>query len=171
MNNVAEPQAKVNPVITAEQLLEHWQGHRRLTRRAIEVYPEDKFFTYSIGGMRPFADLIMEMLAMPEEGLKGAITGDWLKGEDVNKLFARKAPATKADILRLWDETTEKINELWPKIPAHRFQENDMAFGMYEGQIYWTILYFIDNEIHHRGQGYVYLRSLGIEPPAFWERN
>jgi uncharacterized damage-inducible protein DinB len=28
----------------------------------------------------------------------------------------------------------------------------------------------IDNEIHHRGQGYVYLRALGIEPPPFCER-
>jgi uncharacterized damage-inducible protein DinB len=24
--------------------------------------------------------------------------------------------------------------------------------------------------VHHRGQGYVYLRALGIEPPPFWER-
>ncbi|MEJ6979249.1 DinB family protein [Pedobacter sp. P351] len=29
----------------------------------------------------------------------------------------------------------------------------------------------IDNEIHHRGQAYVYLRSLGITPPFFWERD
>lgn len=34
-----------------------------------------------------------------------------------------------------------------------------------------VILYAIDNEIHHRGQGYVYLRSLGIEPPPFYERS
>ncbi|MEJ7681733.1 MAG: DinB family protein [Segetibacter sp.] len=33
-----------------------------------------------------------------------------------------------------------------------------------------SIFYFIDNEIHHRAQGYVFLRSLGIEPPHFWER-
>jgi uncharacterized damage-inducible protein DinB len=30
--------------------------------------------------------------------------------------------------------------------------------------------YWIDNEIHHRGQAYVYLRALGIEPPAFYDR-
>jgi uncharacterized damage-inducible protein DinB len=36
--------------------------------------------------------------------------------------------------------------------------------------VYFFILYWIDNEIHHRGQAYVYLRSLGIEPPHFWER-
>jgi uncharacterized damage-inducible protein DinB len=29
---------------------------------------------------------------------------------------------------------------------------------------------FIDNEVHHRGQGYVYLRALGVEPSPFWER-
>jgi uncharacterized damage-inducible protein DinB len=33
------------------------------------------------------------------------------------------------------------------------------------------MLYWIDNEIHHRGQGYVYLRALGIEPPAFYDRS
>ncbi|MGB4400232.1 MAG: DinB family protein [Daejeonella sp.] len=26
-----------------------------------------------------------------------------------------------------------------------------------------------DNETHHRAQAYVYLRALGIEPPAFWD--
>ena len=33
------------------------------------------------------------------------------------------------------------------------------------------ILYAVDNEIHHRAQGYVYLRSLSIEPPAFYDRS
>jgi uncharacterized damage-inducible protein DinB len=28
----------------------------------------------------------------------------------------------------------------------------------------------IDNEIHHRGQAYVYLRALGLDVPPFWER-
>ncbi len=32
------------------------------------------------------------------------------------------------------------------------------------------LLYGLENEIHHRGQGFVYLRELGIEPPAFYER-
>jgi uncharacterized damage-inducible protein DinB len=33
------------------------------------------------------------------------------------------------------------------------------------------VLYVIDNEVHHRGQGYVYLRALQIEPPAFYDRS
>jgi len=45
--------------------------------------------------------------------------------------------------------------------PPERFPNPD---------VYENILYFVDNEIHHRGQAYVYLRALGIEPPFFWER-
>ena len=108
-------------------------------------------------------------MAVP--GLEGVITGKWISGEETNELFSRRAPGTKAEVLKLWDETTEKINELWPQIPPHRFQDVDRAFGLYEGTIFFTVFYWSDNEIHHRGQGYVYLRSLGIEPPAFWDRN
>ncbi len=41
-------------VETADQVLHHWQGHRELTRRTIEAFPEDKLFTFSVGGMRTF---------------------------------------------------------------------------------------------------------------------
>ena len=48
--------------------------------------------------------------------------------------------------------------------------ESDLAFGQWQMPIHGLLLYIIDNEIHHRGQGYVYLRALGIEPPPFYER-
>ena len=36
----------------------------------------------------------------------------------------------------------------------------------------WDLLfYIIDNEVHHRGQGFVYLRALGVEPPQFPDRS
>ncbi|MDP1570083.1 MAG: DinB family protein [Vicinamibacterales bacterium] len=47
----------------------------------------------------------------------------------------------------------------------------DDGFGQYPGTGYDILLYAIDNEIHHRGQGYVYLRALGIEPPGFYDRD
>jgi uncharacterized damage-inducible protein DinB len=70
----------------------------------------------------------------------------------------------------LWDESTKEIDSLWPRIPPERFSETVMAFGQYEGRVHDLLLYVIDNEIHHRGQGYVYLRVLGIAPPPFYER-
>ncbi|WP_276366708.1 DinB family protein [Chryseolinea sp. H1M3-3] len=154
-------------IISSEQLLKQWQEHRALTRRVIEAFPEDKLYSYSIGGMRPFAALAMEMQGMAIPGIQGVISGEW---ETSPEIFNRPAPNPKKELLKLWDETTEEINKLWPQIPPHRFQEIDVAFGQYKAPLYYIIFYWIDNEIHHRGQGYVYLRSLGIEPPAFWDR-
>jgi uncharacterized damage-inducible protein DinB len=154
--------------ISPEAMLGHWQGHRRLTRKVIEAFPEDKLFTYSVGGMRPFAELAMEMVQMGAPGIRGVVVGTWPSWEEVEKNYP--TPATREELLALWDRATEQINSLWPHITPQRFQEVDKMFGQYEGTIYWNILYLIDNEVHHRGQGYVYLRSLGITPPFFWER-
>jgi uncharacterized damage-inducible protein DinB len=169
-NNTLETTEMTQPgtVITPEAMLTHWQGHRKVTRRVIEAFPESELFTYSIGGMRPFSELVMEMIRMGAPGIRGVVTGTWQTWEEVEK--SHKTPKTRSELLNLWDKSTEQINSLWPHITPRRFQEVDKSFGQYEGPIYWTILYFIDNEIHHRGQGYVYLRSLGIEPPAFWDR-
>jgi uncharacterized damage-inducible protein DinB len=150
-------------VITPEALLEHWQGHRRLTRRLIDAFPEDQLFTFSIGGMRTFGQLAMEMLSMAVPMLRGVVSGDWSTSWD-------RDSRPKAEVLRMWDEATEEMNTLWAQIPVERFQDEIVAFGQYPGPVYSLLLYVIDNEIHHRGQGYVYLRALGVEPPPFYER-
>jgi uncharacterized damage-inducible protein DinB len=152
-------------VINSQALLEHWQGHRRLTRRVIEAFPEDQLFSFTIGSMRPFSEMVKEFLKMTEPIAHGVATGEWTAyGADLASV------RTKAELLRLWDKTTEELNAIWPTILAHRFAEVDKAFGQWENPGFITILYGIDNEIHHRGQGYVYLRALGVEPPPFWER-
>ena len=151
------------PFITAEAMLEHWQGHRRLTRRVIDAFPDDKLFTFSVGGMRPFGALAMELLRMGVSLLKGIVSDEW------DQSTTSDAPP-KAEILRRWDETTTDIDRLWRQIPAGGFEESRTAFGQWPGKVHALLLYAIDNEIHHRGQGYVYLRALGIEPPPFYER-
>jgi uncharacterized damage-inducible protein DinB len=156
--------APLVPFITPDALLAHWQGHRRLTRRVIEAFPADKLFTFSVGGMRPFGALAMEMITMGTPMLRGAVTGEW-------SASASRDSRPKEEVLRLWDESTEQINALWAQIPPQRFLETLTAFGQYTGALHDLILYVIDNEIHHRGQGYVYLRALGIEPPAFYDRS
>ncbi|TMI71324.1 MAG: damage-inducible protein DinB [Bacteroidetes bacterium] len=158
-------------VISPEALLEHWQGHRRLTRKMIEAFPEDKLFTHTIGGMRPFSGFILEFLGMAVPGLRGVVTGKWENAFDLPHHQKKEPPSTKKELLQQWDETTEEMNKLWAQIPPARFAETDKAFGQWDGTIYFFVFYWIDNEIHHRGQGYVYLRSLGIEPPAFWDRS
>ena len=149
--------------ITPDALLAHWQGHRRLTRRVIDAFPDEKLFAFSVGGMRPFGALALEMLSMAVPMVRGALSGDWASSSS-------RDPRPKTEILREWDVSTEQLETLWPQLPPERCQQTVTAFGQYPGVLHDLVLYVIDNEIHHRGQGYVYLRALGLEPPPFFER-
>lgn len=152
-------------IITPEELLQNWQGHRGLTRRVIEAFPEKELFEFSIGGMRPFAELAKEMLAIAVPSLKQIVTG-------LQESFDEKRAGitTKKQLLDAWDEATEQINLYWQQIPLSKFRETINLFGQFNFPVIVNLTYALDNEVHHRGQGYVYLRALGIEPPAFYDR-
>ncbi len=151
-------------ILTNEELLNHWQGHRTLTRKLIEAFPEKELFEFSIGGMRPFADLAKELLSIAVPGLEGIVNSS-------TEAYNHNLPLnTKADLLNAWDVATPRINELFMQISEDRFKEEFNLFGEYKFPVIQNILYFVDNEVHHRGQGYVYLRNLNIEPPFFWDR-
>lgn len=156
--------------MTTDELLQHWQGHRNLTRRVIEAFPDDKLFTFSIGGMRTFGEICHELLEMAAPVAKGIATNTWGKYGDFEDAPISEAPKNKKEVLMMWDWSTPVINKYWDDIKTGRFQETELIYEQYEGKIWWHLAYIIDNEIHHRGQGYVYLRALGIEPPFFWER-
>ena len=153
-------------VIAPTQLLEHWQGQRRLTRKVIAAFPEKDLFNHSIGGMRPFSEMVSELLAIAVPGLKEMTSGNTTQFEEKMDFGG-----SKSKVLELWDHATVEIDKLWAQLGPERFQEHIKLFGQYEGTIQSSIFYFIDNEIHHRGQAYVYLRSLGLEPPMFYDRD
>jgi uncharacterized damage-inducible protein DinB len=107
----------------------------------------------------------MEFIKMAEPIVRGVAPGKWVSKDDF------PSARTKVELLGLWDQATAAVNTIWTAIPPHRFAEVDVAFEKWESSGIGTILYAIDNEIHHRGQAYVYLRALGIEPPAFYDRS
>ena len=152
-------------VISPRNLLKHWQGHRALTRRVIDKFSEKDFFEFSLAGMRTPAQLTTELLAIGGPALKAIV-----ERNDQPYSEAGLELKTKADFLAKWDEETERINEFWQELTVDDFGQTFNLFGQYEFPIIENIFYFIDNEIHHRGQMYVYLRALSIEPPFFWER-
>lgn len=151
-------------LLAPEHLLQHWLGHRELTRRVIAAFPEKEFFEFSIGGMRTCSQLISELIAIAGPGIKA------IAEKDQNVYEEGDALTTKEQYLQKWDEGTEIINKYWHQLEVHDFGEIFNLFGEYEFPVIDNIFYFIDNEIHHRGQVYVYLRALGVEPPAFWDR-
>ena len=167
MENLAQT---TNGIISSEALLAHWQGHRNVTRRVIEAFPEEQLFSYSIGGMRTFFALAMEIMDLSAKIVNGVLSTSWEFTEALAPLFEEPAIKSKVGVLKAWDAVTLEINRLWPQITPEQFETVTKAFGQWEGSGLDLLLYTIDNEIHHRAQGTVYLRSLSIEPPAFYNR-
>ncbi len=157
-------ETKTAQIITPNELLNHWQGHRALTRRVIETFPEKEMFAFSIGGMRTFAQLCHELISIGAPAMKAIV------GREDTPYAEPVGLDTKAAILEQWDRDTQTIDRHFNQLGQDDFAETFNLFGQYNFTIIHNILYFIDNEIHHRGQGYVYLRAIGIEPPFFWDR-
>lgn len=97
-------------VLTADELLKHWQGHRRLTRRTIEAFPDDKLFTFPLGGMRPFSEMAWEFIRMAVPIVEGVATGKWND-------YKEAKPTTKAELLAQWDQQTAELNTKFAEIP------------------------------------------------------
>ena len=156
MNTAVETVALVTP----QSLLKHWQGHRSITRKAIEVFPEEHLFTFQPAPpMRSFGALMIEVIGMIEPTLKGAEVNDfsWEGFDNID---------SKTALLDAWDASTILLNDSFQRIPASRWLEVVTAYGSTQ-QMSGFVQYLLENEIHHRAQGYVYLRLLGLEPPFF----
>ena len=109
---------------------------------------------------------------MAAAGIQGLATRQWTMVKDLDHHSKAPDPATRAGAPRpLGRGDQGRSTRCGLRSRRHASQEIDKAFGEWEGPVYGLFLYWIDNEIHHRGQGYVYLRSLGIEPPAFYDRS
>ncbi|AFZ67872.1 DinB family protein [Deinococcus peraridilitoris] len=164
MTNAVESSAQTLPSST--ELLAHWEGHRRLTRRTIERFPTDALFTFTPAPpMRPFGTMMLEVLGMVQPTLHGLLHGVWERS-----LQDFSAVETKEALLAAWDETGSWLQAQWAVLPAQRLADVESVYGMPRQTNVHVVLYLLDNEVHHRAQGFVYLRLLGIEPPAFYER-
>ena len=149
-------------LLTPEALLTNLKDVRALTRNVIEAFPEKELFEFSVANLRPFSQMVEEFLMITNyiftETLHEKHTPFYTEGQ---------FPTTKAEVLALWDRATEILDREWKEVGD--YTQSLTIYQMTFSFAQW-ILYFIENESHHRGQGYTYLRALGIEPPFFWAR-
>ena len=147
-------------------LKKQMDGNRRLTVRTIEAFPEHEIFRYAPAKeLRPFAEMVIEILHMEWGYMRGIALQEWVFDEPYATV------GTKEELLRACAEQNKRIHGHWAGISEERLMEieQDPFWGGPQSH-YERLLYSLENEIHHRGQGFVYLRMLGMEPPAFYER-
>ena len=149
-------------LLAPEALLTNFKDARTLTRKVIEVFPEKDLFEFSIANLRPFSRMVEEFLM-----ITNYIFTEILHEKHTSFCNEGQFPTTKEGILALWDKATEIIDNEWKEISDYT-----QPLTIYQMTFSFTqwILYAIENETHHRGQGYTYLRTLQIDPPYFWGR-
>ncbi len=146
---------------TPQTLFKHWQSHRAITRATLVLFPEDQLYSFQPAApMRSFGDLINEINSMIPSTLCGAENNDF-------SWAGLGSQTSKAALLETWDANTVLIDEAFKRIPETRWTEVVTAWNFTQPMSDF-IKYLLENEIHHRAQGYVYLRLLKLEPPFFY---
>ena len=152
-------------MIEPSAFLEHWLGHRRLTRRMVDAFHPDQLFTYSPAPpLRPFGEMVWEIHETTTYTLSALLSGSCPPTSRGEMTWPDRA-ALLAD----WDALSVRLKTELPTLPATRYREV-LPFPWRAETGFQAATGEIDNEIHHRGQATVYLRLLGITPPDFWER-
>lgn len=148
-------------IFTAQETLDHWRGHRAVTRRTIERFPDEHLFSFTPAPpLRPFGEMMLEVIRMIPPSLQGIETGDWNF-----QLADMSGVQDKASLLQAWDEADAFIEARWAHLTREALRGVVPPLPHLR-----AVPYLVDNEIHHRAQGFIYLRLLGVEPPAFFER-
>jgi uncharacterized damage-inducible protein DinB len=146
-----------------------WEDNRRLTNKVARALAEvDALDARPVPGMRPFRDMLLEIWEMERAYIRGLADGEWTWEGPPEALKT----ATADELLAYGDEVRARTRAAWDRISMESLLEvrpDPFWEGPETNAVSW-LTYALENEIHHRGQGYVYLRLLGHEPPAFYDR-
>jgi uncharacterized damage-inducible protein DinB len=150
------------------ELRAQWEGNRRLTLRTARAFPADRLWTFSPAApLRTFGQLLDEISRLDLAYVRGLVEDRWAYDPQ------DPPPASDAEgAIRLLEQSTAYVAAGWDRISEETLlakRHDPFFFGDDHRPLDWLV-YCIENEIHHRGQGYVYLRELGVEPPHFYER-
>lgn len=145
--------------MTKSIILKYWQNVRKLTMRLFDLFPEESFGYRPVQTVRSVAEQFDHILVVELYTRIGIITGDWNLAP-----FSTERDISRSNLRgRLHNEHIKTIGML-RLLPEGRFMRTyETPFGILTGET--VIMEAIDEEIHHRGNLYVYLRMLGTAPP------
>lgn len=147
-----------------------WESNRSLTNQVATAFSTAGVLDETpVPGMRPFRKLLLEIWGIEKVYARGLATEDW-KFEFPPESY-HTCPVE--ELLAFGRNVREETRLLWSSVTAEALtiQRPTPFTGHPEGRAIEWLTYALENEIHHRAQGYVYLRLLKVEPPAFNIRN
>jgi uncharacterized damage-inducible protein DinB len=142
-----------------ESLLRYWHNVRQLTIRLIDEFPANSFDYRPAPEIRTVSQQFKHILMVELYIRQGFLSDTWQDPEEIGgNMFEKEMLKEKLKI------ENEKTIQLLSDTPAGKFLKvRKTPFGNLSGEILLQVA--IDEEIHHRGNLYTYLRCLGKIPP------
>lgn len=142
-----------------EAILRYWSNVRHLTLRLLDEFPTDKFDYRPAAEIMTVSQLFRHILNVEIYIRDGFVTGEWKEPSAVPNTFFEKEMLR--DKLKF---ENQKTIQMLSEVPDGKFLKvHQTPYGEVSGEI--LLLVAIDEEIHHRGNLYTYLRCLGKIPP------
>ena len=155
-----------------QSVLQTWDHIRQVNGvglRVVETIPEAHLDATVIPGMRTPKRVIVHMYGqIIREIAEGAVSGTITDENEHHEAEIAAGLKTKADLLRYCHECWAAADAAVQSMPEERVMGMTATpWGMsFPGFVAFTII--SDEYIHHRGQLYAYLRTLGVAPPFMW---
>ncbi|MCP4582960.1 MAG: hypothetical protein GY839_15230 [candidate division Zixibacteria bacterium] len=139
--------------------LRYWHNVRRLTIRLIDEFPDDSFDFRPAPEIMTVSQLFKHIIQVEIYIREGFLTNNWQVPEmPGSNMFVKDLLKDKLKL------ENQKSIKLLSDIPEGRFLKiRETPLGRVSGEI--LLFVAVDEEIHHRGNLYTYLRCLGKTPP------
>jgi uncharacterized damage-inducible protein DinB len=142
-----------------KSFLRYWQNIRRLTVRLLDEFPADSFDFRPAAEIMTVSQLFKHILMVEIFIRDGFLTNNWDEPEELDRNIFEKEMIRDRLIIE-----NQKTAKLLSEVPEGRFMKIIATpFGTVSGEV--LLMVAVDEEIHHRGNLYTYLRILGRTPP------
>ena len=139
--------------------LRYWHNIRQLTIRLLDEFPPDSFDFRPAREIMTVSQQFKHILLVETFVREGFITHKWKQPDElVSNMFEKEMLKDKLKI------ENQKTIHLLSEVPDGKFIKTlHTPYGNISGEILFQVA--VDEEIHHRGNLYIYLRCLGKTPP------
>jgi uncharacterized damage-inducible protein DinB len=165
----ATAQTSLNETLK-QQMLKEWERAKAYTQEYLDAMPADKYGFKAVDSIRSFAEQMLH-LAYANVSLVTVATGDSSLLNAVVKRDIEKLPTAQNKdsvvyfVNTSYDFVTNAIKNLdFNKITEIITQRTQRGTRV-ETRLAWLLKAF-EHQTHHRGQCTIYIRLLGIRPPA-----
>ena len=148
----------------AREFLDYWEKVRQRTLRVIACIPEDKYDWSYQAGKFSFADLIRHLAAIER----------YMYAENVQLKPSRYSGHGKdladgpVEVRAFMDRMHRESVEIFGRLNQEDLNRKCVTPGGASITVWKWLRAMVEHEVHHRGQIYLYLGTLGIPTPPLY---